>query len=987
VSTGRRTECFLARQGTDQAPWLVRILTKPEERPAFEREVERASVFGTAPPIGGAVEYDGAVVAATRPIVSESLATILGHAFDSGEPVDMDVALAIAMGIAAQLQDGSDGRLHADLVPRHVLVGYDGAIHLIDPAGEDGLSRASLPSRRAYRSPEHVRGASVGPASDVFGLGVLTFEMTTATPLYELDADADVERAIVAGRYPRPRNIRGDSYPIELQVVLRKLLRGPTDGRFSSAAAALEGLRLVSTGRPDAKGQRVAAWMHREFPLRFSAWKSAYAAVGHALEAPAKPPPREATLVTPPEQKPASASVPPRRSTIRDGGANRPPIDDLELPADPAAEPTHSGGGAVSFDTVPHLDEASLPARVHTPSPWTAGGAAETVERAVDEPPPRGKPTEADRHGTDPLMAVAPSTPEPAVADGPRAEVTQRIDTPLAPESAMPELPPSKTPLDERLSGDLLDGLLGETQDEPNVIALPGSALQTAERRDDTDALNAVSPLADDLLRDAAASTTTQAAAAGGAIPMLGLDDGPTGVMEQPFAWAQEAAIQPPATVAGLPTFSEDTNPRKKMDARAAMDEIAIDEAEELTLDVDGGPSAPISIPSPRKLKSPTTGAEPNPRSTAPAVDPIAAPSRPAPLAGLSRDALAGVQASLPPPPVEPVAPLRPAPVPLGLEDVKQTLPDSPPPDGVAAPPLRETVEEPALRETLDDVAPSSEASTIIPESDSPFRSVTGGALIDDDLVVPVPETEIARANRTNKIVGVFAAVAVLGLLVVVGTVFHTLRDPAAPPTPNRAAARTPPPAPTAPEPAAPEPEPEAAAPEPVPEPAAPEPAEPEPAEPELALELVEPEPAPEPIAPEPAPEAAEPEPAPPPRRAKRARRRKRAAPKPRPEPTEPDLAMPELRPVAPAATPVDTPKPAPKPAFAVRDIRVRAFPKQARIFVDGVEVANGAVVAIGSKPRVVRIEADGYQTLDTKLEPGREKAMTVVLKRRPKDQ
>ena len=96
---------------------------------------------------------------------------------------------------------------------------------------------------------------------------------------------------------------------------------------------------------------------------------------------------------------------------------------------------------------------------------------------------------------------------------------------------------------------------------------------------------------------------------------------------------------------------------------------------------------------------------------------------------------------------------------------------------------------------------------------------------------------------------------------------------------------------------------------------------------------------------------------------------------------------MPELRPVAPAATPVDTPKPAPKPAFAVRDIRVRAFPKQARIFVDGVEVANGAVVAIGSKPRVVRIEADGYQTLDTKLEPGREKAMTVVLKRRPKDQ
>ena len=93
-----------------------------------------------------------------------------------------------------------------------------------------------------YRSPEHVRSEPLSPRSDVFGLGLLLFEMTTGRRAFISEGET-LEDDIVRGRIPRPREIAGDGYPIELQLSSRKLLRPTPSGRFQDATAAREALR------------------------------------------------------------------------------------------------------------------------------------------------------------------------------------------------------------------------------------------------------------------------------------------------------------------------------------------------------------------------------------------------------------------------------------------------------------------------------------------------------------------------------------------------------------------------------------------------------------------------------------------------------------------------------------------------------------------------------------------------------------------------
>ena len=218
------------------------------------------------------VETDDGAYAEMPAIVGESLATILADVVAEGEPLNLHVALTIAMAIADELYGRHGGIVHGDLVPQHVLVGYDGRVALIDPAGDAAKERAADPNRAGYRSPEHVEGTAPTYASDVFVLGVLLFEMTTGRRLYGEPTHEDNDPQIVDGHMARPRDLVGDGYPIELQLVLRKLLRPSTSGRFTDARAAKDALRLVATARRGVDAESLGAWMTERYADRRQVW-------------------------------------------------------------------------------------------------------------------------------------------------------------------------------------------------------------------------------------------------------------------------------------------------------------------------------------------------------------------------------------------------------------------------------------------------------------------------------------------------------------------------------------------------------------------------------------------------------------------------------------------------------------------------------------------------------------------------------------------
>jgi serine/threonine protein kinase len=133
---------------------------------------------------------------------------------DSG-PLAQDRVAEIGMAIAEVLSYvHSQGIVHRDVKPSNVLFDADGDCYLADFGIARALGAAHLTDSRefvgtaAYLAPEQVVDREVGPAADVYALGLLLLECLTGLPEY---TGTDVEMALA--RLSRPPRIPGDWGP------------------------------------------------------------------------------------------------------------------------------------------------------------------------------------------------------------------------------------------------------------------------------------------------------------------------------------------------------------------------------------------------------------------------------------------------------------------------------------------------------------------------------------------------------------------------------------------------------------------------------------------------------------------------------------------------------------------------------------------------------------------------------------------------------
>lgn len=142
--------------------------------------------------------------------------------------------------------------VHRDVSPQNVLVGFDGAVKLIDFGVAKAAGRAQhtatgiLKGKFPYMSPEQADGQEMDGRSDVFALGVVLWELLTGKRLFKGENDLMTQRLVKACQVPPPSEVE-PTVPKALDaVVLKALAKDPKD-RYADAAGfrmALEDFAL-----------------------------------------------------------------------------------------------------------------------------------------------------------------------------------------------------------------------------------------------------------------------------------------------------------------------------------------------------------------------------------------------------------------------------------------------------------------------------------------------------------------------------------------------------------------------------------------------------------------------------------------------------------------------------------------------------------------------------------------------------------------------
>ncbi|MBX5483667.1 MAG: serine/threonine protein kinase [Myxococcaceae bacterium] len=261
LAVGGMGEVFLARQvgvgGFEKLLVVKRILPHLAQEEDFiemlfdEARIAAALNHPNISQIFDLGDVDGVYYIAMEYVHGDSLRAVnmRANAELGGMPLALkcriiaDTAAGLDYAHRAKTATGKPlGLIHRDLSPQNILVGFNGAVKIIDFGVAKAVGKISetmtghIKGKYAYMSPEQARGAEdLDYRSDIFGLGIVFYELLTSQRLFKRESETATLKAVVSAKIDPPSALT-KGIPRELDKIVLRALERERRHRYQSAA-------------------------------------------------------------------------------------------------------------------------------------------------------------------------------------------------------------------------------------------------------------------------------------------------------------------------------------------------------------------------------------------------------------------------------------------------------------------------------------------------------------------------------------------------------------------------------------------------------------------------------------------------------------------------------------------------------------------------------------------------------------------------------